>query len=389
MKRYVILRVKKEGARNLHYLDIRSFEDLNGLPTISMEFIPEHAIDELHADPEVQAIALVMPTCLVHPLEAAAPLRGNSWGIDAVRADISRYTGAGVKIAILDTGIDRTHPAFAGMDLLEMDFSGAGNGDRHGHGTHCAGTVFGRDVGQRIGVARGVNEARIGKIFGDDGKGQSDMMFHGLKWAVEQRVDVIALSLGFDFPGMVAQMMGEGWPADLSTSIALEAYGANLRMLDAMMALMKLQADSGISPIVVAAAGNESRRQINAQYRIATTLPAAAVDVISVAAVQRAGEKFAMASFSNTLATVVAPGVDVTSAWPGGGLHTLSGTSTACAHAAGVVALWHEHLQRSGIHPNTGNITPRILYSAQNDIFVPDTKLVDIGKGLISAPWSG
>ena len=91
------------------------------------------------------------------------------------RRDRSTWTGEGVTVAVLDTGIDSKHPAFAGVDIVEKDFTGTGNGDRQGHGTHCAGTIFGRDVdGKRIGVARGVKRALIGKVLGDEGGGDSE-----------------------------------------------------------------------------------------------------------------------------------------------------------------------------------------------------------------------
>ena len=66
-------------------------------------------------------------------------------------------TGNGIVVAVLDTGIDKNHPAFSGAQIIEKDFSGEGNGDQHGHGTHCAGTILGRTTGgKRIGVAPGV-----------------------------------------------------------------------------------------------------------------------------------------------------------------------------------------------------------------------------------------
>ncbi|MGU3422997.1 S8 family peptidase [Methylobacterium sp. D54C] len=326
-----------------------------------------------------------MPTRLIVPLPAASR-DTTGWGIAAVGADRSRRTGAGVKVAVLDTGIERDHPAFRGVDLVERDFTGKGSGDRQGHGTHCAGTIFGRDVGSaRIGVARGVTHALIGKVLGDDGSGTSEMIFSALRWAMDAGADIVSMSLGFDFAGMVSQRVADGWPADLATSDALEAYRGNLRMFDALMAVLRANASFGASPLVVAAAGNESKRGVDKRYRIAASLPAAADGVLSVAAVGRHGAGYSVADFSNSLARVAAPGVDIRSAWPGGALATLSGTSMACPHVTGVATLWWEALRDQGTMPDAGNVLARLLASARKDAIAAADE-GDIGQGLVMAP---
>nr|WP_229419583.1 S8 family serine peptidase [Pseudoduganella dura] len=114
---------------------------------------------------------------MIEPLDARPAGVETGWGITAVGADRSRFSGAGVTVAVLDTGIDAAHPAFSGVQLVQQDFSGDGDGDAFGHGTHCAGTILGRDVGgTRIGVARGVTRALIGKVLGNDGSGSTDMV---------------------------------------------------------------------------------------------------------------------------------------------------------------------------------------------------------------------
>lgn len=391
MKRYIILKYVYQRRISQRELDTGILSLESALPAVSTEQLPEHAVSELKNDPQVQLVVPTMPTRLISPVEVKPVLPrtalASNWGIKAVRADKSRYDGAGVSIAVLDTGIDRDHPAFAGMTLVEKDFSDHGNGDRNGHGTHCAGTIFGRNDGQqRVGVARGVERALIGKVLGDDGAGQSEMVFHALTWAMEQQADIISMSLGFDFPGMVSRLMAEGWPLDMATSRALEAYGGNLRMFDAIMAVLKAQAAFGVAPLVIAAAGNESRRALKRDYRIATSLPASADDVISVAAVGRADGKFMVADFSNIQARLSAPGVDITSAWPGGGLRTISGTSMACPHVAGVAALWWQFLRQAGIKPTARNVSARLISNARKNVFVANTDESDVGQGLVTAP---
>ncbi|GAA4288252.1 S8 family serine peptidase [Georgenia daeguensis] len=208
------------------------------LPEVDVARLSKDELREVAGHPEVRAVAPVMPTRLIFPVAkpraVTAVEAGPAWGVAAVGADRSLRTGAGVTVAVLDTGIDVAHPAFAGATVVEEDFTGSGNGDVQGHGTHCAGTVLGRDVdGARIGVAPGVGRVLAGKVLGDDGSGDSTMLFNGIQWALREGAHVISMSLGFDFPGLVQRLVDDGWPADLATSAALEGYRANLRMFDA------------------------------------------------------------------------------------------------------------------------------------------------------------
>ena len=276
---------------------------------------------------------------------AAASTAKSSWGIGSVGADRSRVTGAGVTVAVLDTGIDHAHPAFAGVNLVRKNFSGGNpddTSDRHGHGTHCAGTIFGRDVdGIRIGVARGVNRAMIGKVLDDRGRGTTAGVLKALSWAGEQGANVISMSLGFDFPGMQEKLEGAGRPKKLATSMALKAYRENLNLFETLVEFLTQQGADNAGVVIVAASGNESMRQLDPNFVIDTSLPAAAsAAIISVGAIGRSGAQFSIAPFSNVNPTLCGPGVDIVSAKTGGGLTAMSGTSMACPHVAGLAALW-------------------------------------------------
>lgn len=334
--------------------------------------------------------ALVMPTKLIEPVEQGKDVKANgktTWGIDAVQADQSQFTGAGTKIAVLDTGIDKSHKAFSGVNITEKDFTTEGNGDKNGHGTHCAGTILGRDVdGLRIGVAPGASDLLVGKVLGQNG-GSSEMLFEGINWAFENGADVISMSLGFNFPGMVDDLIkNRGYPADLATSLALTIYRDNLRVLDSYISTVTSPNIFTNGAVVIAAAGNESRKNIHPDYEISASIPAAAQNVISVGALHQSGNQFGVAYFSNTDPLVSAPGVDVISAKTGGGLRRLSGTSMACPHVAGLAALWWEKVRSGGVLPNATTVKSKILATTLENVFAQGTDLADRGNGLTIAP---
>lgn len=108
------------------------------------------------------------------------------------------WTGAGIKLAIVDTGIDSTHPDFAGRIAARKNFAGGSAEDENGHGTHVAGIAAGTGAASN-GKYRGVApEATlyIAKVLDKDGGGSMSGVMAGVEWAVEQGAQVINLSLG-------------------------------------------------------------------------------------------------------------------------------------------------------------------------------------------------
>ena len=402
MTSYVILKDANAGRRRSWFESRQSLGgvtspggmstmsgDMPPEPEVSVEDLEPQDLREAARDPGILDLARTMPTRLIEPMASDAPVTaGPTWGVQAVGADESSADGRDVLVCVLDTGIDAGHQAFAGVDLVQRDFTGKGNGDVQGHGTHCAGTVFGRDVdGTRIGVAPGVSRALIGKVLDDKGGGESDMLFNAILWASSLNAKVLSMSLGLDFPGLSKKLAARGYPVDLATSIALEGFRANLRVFDNLMDLIAARAAFNGGIVIVAASGNESKRQKNPKYEVSASVPAAAKGIVSVGALGQTGGGLNVADFSNTNPMLSAPGVDVVSAKAGGGLVALQGTSMACPHAAGVAALWWQRLKEDASIPVTATaVVTRMRSSCRTDVFRAGVDVLDRGDGLVQSP---
>lgn len=341
------------------------------------------------------AVAPVLPMKLIAPVgerkvPAAAPQAGTLWGLDAVGALTSPFDGSGIVVAVLDTGIDPTHEAFQrhGLELERRNFTDAGSDDDNGHGTHCAGTIFGGTVsGTRIGVAPGVSRAMIGKVLGGNGGG-SDQVAQAILWAVDGGAHVISMSLGIDFPGYVKQLLNDDVPAEVATSLALEGYRANILFFERLASFVSARGLLAQPSLLVAAAGNESRRAQGAEFEIGVSPPAVSDGIISVAALGQTPAGLVVAPFSNTGARISGPGVDIVSARRGGGLVSMDGTSMATPHVAGVAALWPQKL----VHENrlVGNEwADRLMASGASSALKAGFDPTDIGTGLVRAPQPG
>lgn len=290
-----------------------------------------------------------------------------TWGLHATKAVLSRFTGAGVRIAVLDTGFDLQHPDFAGRVVEHQSFiAGESVQDVNGHGTHCIGTAMGprtpRSGVRRYGVAHGA-EIFAGKVLSNAGSGADSGILAGINWAIENRCRIISMSLG------AAVRPGEAHSAIYET-----------------VARRALQSKPGT--LIVAAAGNSSRGPGGRRREPPNPVgrPANCPSIMAVAAVD---SRLGVAAFSDGGINpngggidIAGPGVDVFSSLPvSRGTHgSLDGTSMATPHVAGLGALW---LEARGVQTTAEELW-QLLTSNAMRLTLPSR---DVGSGLVQAPF--
>lgn len=186
--------VAKARAVESARLPERPSRVLSVVPAVALSALPSE-IEALGREPDVEKI---WPDLRVHAcLDRSVPL------IRAPKVWREGHTGEGVRIAILDTGIDLEHPDFSGRIATVADFTGEGISDANGHGTHVAGIACGDGSGcggRYVGVAPEA-QLYVGRVLDSQGAAYMSDVMTGLDWAVEQRVHVINLSLSGAPPG--------------------------------------------------------------------------------------------------------------------------------------------------------------------------------------------
>ena len=294
---------------------LRPLALVNGMSVL----LPPAAEKALLARPEVLRVdvdarvrALVKPPWAGKPDKDDEPPQELPWGVNRIDAEWAWATsrGAGVGVAVIDTGIDKDHADLDDNIAGGINFVGKPSwkpadpnkwDDDNGHGTHVAGIIAAEDndIGV-VGVAPSASLFGV-KVLDKTGSGYISDVIAGIEWCIAQaaldNVHVINMSLGTDTD------------------------------VPSLEAACDLAAAAGL--LVVAAAGNDGT---------AVDYPGAYSSVIAVAATDINDARPSWSSPGSAVA-IAAPGVDVTSTWKGGGYAAKSGTSMATPHVAGTLAL--------------------------------------------------
>lgn len=279
-----------------------------------------------------------------------------TWGLQATKVALSRFSGRDTRIAVLDTGMDLGHPDFVGRPITSRSFvEGQEVQDGHGHGTHCIGTACGpRQPAQlpRYGVAFNA-EIFAGKVLSNQGSGADGGILAGIQWAIRNKCHVVSMSLG---------------------SPVFE--GETFSQIFEQVAKRALRRGS----LIIAAAGNDSRRP---SFIAPVSHPANCPSIMAVGALD---QQFQIAGFSNGglnpqggQIDIAGPGVAVQSSFPRPTLRrSLSGTSMATPHVAGIAALLAE------ANPGArGRELVSLLLQGARRLSLPAR---DVGSGLVQAP---
>ncbi len=315
--------------------------------------LPQPAIEALSKNPNVSYIQPDYYRPYVKPVEPAGkpppPQQTLPWGVDRIDADLAWATtkGTGVKVAIVDTGIDMDHPDLAanikgGFNAIapSRKYKDPNNfDDDHGHGSHCAGIVAAVD--NTIGVVGVAPEAWLYgvKVLDGAGSGYDSDIIEGVQWCVDNGIQVISMSFG-------------GYEDDQTFHDAMDAAW-----------------NAGC--LLVAAAGNDG-------YEDPDLLPAGYSSVMAISAMNSSDN---IASWSNYGYEIelAAPGVSIYSTYKSGGYTTMSGTSMACPHVSGTAALaW-------AVHPGyTNNQIRQLLQNTAEDLGASGWDIY-YGYGLVDA----
>ena len=249
-----------------------------------------------------------------------------TWGLNAIGMGLSSYSGKGVDICVLDTGLYVDHPDFSNRNITGKSFISGENWnlDIHGHGTHCTGIAAGKSSqidNKRYGVAFNANIA-VGKVLADSGSGSTSAIIDAIDNSIGKGYDIISMSLGSPV------RIGEK-PSPIFEQVGRKSLENNC--------------------LIIAAAGNNSHRP-NLPKPVSS--PANTESIMAVAALD---QELKIAKFSNGginasnggRVDIAAPGVDIYSSYSKNNTQkklykTMSGTSMATPYVAGIAALYRE-----------------------------------------------
>jgi subtilisin family serine protease len=269
--------------------------------------VPARAVSQLRADPNVAYVEEDgIARALAKP-QATQPAQQTPWGVTKVGAPLTGNVGAGIKVAVIDTGVDLDHPDLQANIKGSVDFTGSRKGadDENGHGTHVAGTIgaLNNSIGV-VGVAPGAHLYAV-RVLDRRGYGWWSDVAEGVSWCGDAAngIDIANMSLG-----------GPSAPSAVKDACD----------------------DAADTVLLIAAAGNSGDGNTATSE---VEYPAYYSSVVSVGATDSSD---ALASFSCTNSDVElsGPGVSVLSTYKGGAYATGSGTSMSAPHAAGVAALY-------------------------------------------------